>query len=99
QPLKSASAAVNSTFLRTQHSFVNWPCRASNSITMTLLHFGRLDGVTNGGFLKLGFGFDPRIETIAVQSNRSVELQSGVAPPLVYNLLATTNLSDRAPLW
>jgi len=29
QPLKSASATVNSTFLRTQHSFMNWPCLQS----------------------------------------------------------------------
>lgn len=54
---------------------------------------------TNGGTLKLSYGYDPKLSIAYIKSNKTVGLLSSSALSLRYNLLASTNLSTNPAAW
>jgi len=58
-----------------------------------------LQGVRSSTPLRIAYGFDPPIESIALQPDRSIALTSGIAPAVVYNLQGATSLPTPSQDW
>jgi hypothetical protein len=51
-----------------------------------------LQGVRSSTPLRIAYGFDPPIETIALQPDHSIALTSGIAPAVIYKLQAAASV-------
>jgi len=102
------SSNVNQLAVYTGNSFAslayvgcatNRPARVTFNGTNGMVYWFALDPGTNAvSNLGLAYGFAPAIENYGV-GNGSFSLQSGVAPPIAYQLLATTNPALNLSNW
>jgi len=77
----------------------NRQCQVQFSARAGLRYWLALEGVRSSIPLKVAYGFDPRIESIALKPDRAVALTSSIAPAVTYTLQAAPSLHTNFQSW
>jgi len=97
-PLTSPATLTNVACSR-DISSSNKQSRATFTAEKGQVYWVVVDPGTNAAGLRLATGFEPRIATFGMKADGSFELQSSLAPPIPYRVLAATSLTNNATNW